>query len=46
MKKPKNRKVWGASYGNKLGWLAQGIPGRVEGTNDIMFINREDIPTA
>ena len=29
-----------------LGQMAQGMPDRVQGTNTIMFINREDIPTS
>ena len=46
MRNPKYRKLWGKSYGNELGHLTQGIPGRVEGTNTIFLINKSDVPTA
>ena len=46
MKNPKCRELWGKLYGNKLGCLAQGIPGRVEGTDTIFFIDKQYIPTA
>jgi len=46
MRNPKYRELWGKSYGDELGRLAQGMPGRVEGTNTIFFINKEDVPTA
>ncbi|KAL7483106.1 hypothetical protein ACHAW6_008758 [Cyclotella cf. meneghiniana] len=32
MKKGKYKQTWGIAFGNKIGWLAQGIPGRVKGT--------------
>ena len=44
MKSPKYRKILVKSYGNELGRLAQGMPGRVEGNNTIIFINIEQIP--
>ena len=40
IKNPKYCEVWGALYGNKIGLLAQGIPGLVKGKNTIMFINK------
>ena len=33
LKNPKYRELWGESYGNELGRLAQEIPGRIEGTD-------------
>ena len=30
---PKTRATWTHSYGNKLGWLAQGMPSRAKGTD-------------
>ena len=33
MKKPKYSKLYGESYAKELGRLAQGIPGKVTGTN-------------
>ena len=41
--KSKVCELWGKSYGNGLGRLAQGMPGRVEGTNTIFFINKGDV---
>ena len=34
------REAWGMSYENKLGWLTQGMPGWVNGTNTILFIHK------
>ena len=42
----KYRKIWGKSYGNELGRLAQGMPGQVKGTNTQFFIDKEDLPTS
>jgi hypothetical protein len=41
---PKMRATWTHLYGNELGRLAQGMPGRVEGTNTIFFIPRNKVP--
>jgi len=41
---PKTRAVWQRAFGNELGRLAQGMPGRVEGTNTLFFIRKSDIP--
>ena len=41
---PNTRAVWQRAFGNELGRLAQGMPGRVEGTNTIFFIHKSDIP--
>ena len=41
---PKTRETWTHSYGNELGRLAQGMPGRVKGTNTIFFIPRHSVP--
>ena len=46
LKNPKYREIWGHSYGNELGRLMQGMPGRVEGTNTLFAIRKEDIPAA
>ena len=35
--------MWGKSFGNEIGRLAQGIPGRVDGTNTIDFIDYNEI---
>ena len=46
MKNSKYRELWAQSYGNKLGCLVQGMSYRVEGTNTIFFIDKQDTPTA
>jgi len=38
--RPKYKQAWGTSFGNEIGRLAQGMPGRVKGT-DTMFFYRE-----
>ena len=44
IRNPKYQKVWQCAYGNEIGRVAQGIPGRVQGTNTLFFINKEDLP--
>jgi hypothetical protein len=34
------RATWQHSYGNEIGQLAQGMPGRNTGTNTIIFIKK------
>ncbi len=41
---PKMRATWTHSYGNELGQLAQGMPGRAKGTDTIFFIPRHMVP--
>jgi hypothetical protein len=41
---PNTRATWTHSYGNELGWLAQGMPGRVMGMDMIFFITRVRVP--
>jgi hypothetical protein len=41
---PKTRATWTHSYGNELGRLAQGMPGRNTGTNTIFFIKKDQVP--
>ena len=41
VRNPKYRKTWQKSYGNEVGRLAQGMPGRVEGTNTLFFIHKQ-----
>jgi hypothetical protein len=43
---PKTWATWTHSYGNKLGWLAQGMPGQVTGTDTIFFIPKDKVPQA
>jgi hypothetical protein len=41
---PKYKEVWGKSYTTELGRLAQGIPGVSKGTDNIVFIRRDEVP--
>ena len=41
---PDTRATWHHSYGNELGRLAQGLPGRAKGTDTIFFIPRHMVP--
>eukprot|EP00804_Cyclotella_cryptica_P022072 CCRYP_019734-RA/>CCRYP_019734-RA protein AED:0.28 eAED:0.28 QI:0/0/0/1/1/1/2/0/242 len=45
IKDPKYSTNWRKAYGKELGRLAQGIPGLVQGTNTIVFIAKDDVPT-
>ncbi len=38
------RATWKHSYGNEIGQLAQGMPGRNTGTNTIIFIKKNQVP--
>jgi hypothetical protein len=40
----KTHAKWTHSYGNKIGHLTQGMPGRNTGTNTIIFIWKEQVP--
>ena len=44
IKRPEYKEQWGYSFGNKIGCLAQGMPGRNKGTNTIFFINKHEVP--
>ncbi len=41
---PKYRKVWMHSSANKFRWLAQGVGGRIKGTNTIFFVHKHQVP--
>jgi hypothetical protein len=43
---PKTQAKWTHSYGNKIGCLAQGMPGCNTGTNTIIFIKKNQVPKA
>ncbi len=38
------RATWQHSYGNKIGRLAQGMPGCNNGANTIVFIKKHQVP--
>ena len=42
---PKYRKIWKPAYGKEIGRLAQGIPGVVDGTNTMIFIDKSQVPS-
>jgi hypothetical protein len=44
MRDPKHAKVWSESSANEFGQLAQGVGGRVTGTNTIFFIQKDHVP--
>jgi hypothetical protein len=44
MKNAKYKENWGRAFGNEIGRLAQGIQGRVKGTNTFYFIKQNQIP--
>ena len=35
--------MWGNSFSNEIGRLAQGIPGRFEGTDTVNFVKYDEI---
>ena len=41
---PKLQEIWNRAGANKFGRLAQGVGGRIEGTNTIHFIKKQEIP--
>ena len=45
IKRPKHKKTCGYSFGNEIGRLAQGMPGRYIGTNTVYFIHKAEIPS-
>ena len=36
--------MWTHLYGNKIGRLAQGLPGQNTGTNTLFFIHKNQVP--
>ena len=44
LKHPKLGPDWQVSGANEFGRLAQGVGGRIKGTNTIRFIQKEDVP--
>ena len=44
MKRDEYCVIWGKETGNEIGRLAQGLKGRVEGTNRIYFVNKNQVP--
>ncbi len=44
LRDPKHEAIWNKAGANKFGWLAQGVGGRIDGTNTIFFIHKHEIP--
>ena len=44
MQQDEYKEIWGHGYGNEIGRLAQGMPGRVDGTDTIHFIHKHEVP--
>ena len=44
MRSPSHKEVWSRSSANEFGRLAQGVGGRIKGTNTITFIRKSDVP--
>ena len=45
VKNPKFKEIWTRSAADEFGRLAQGIGGRIKGTDTIRFIHKREIPT-
>ena len=45
LKHPKFKKAWSISAANEFGRLAQGVGGRVKGTDTIRFIRKSEVPS-
>ena len=45
MNHPKHKKGWRISSANEFGRLANGVGGRIKGTNTIQFIRAADVPS-
>jgi hypothetical protein len=44
LRHPKFKEAWNRAAANEFGRLAQGIGGRIEGTNTIEFIHKHEVP--
>ena len=44
IKHPKLKDEWKYSFGNEIGQLAQGMPGRNNGTDTMFFVHKHQIP--
>ena len=41
---PKHREVWTHSSANEFGRLAQGVGGRIKGTDTLFFVHKSEVP--
>jgi hypothetical protein len=44
LRDPKHKEIWTKAGANEFGRLAQGVGGRMDGTNTIFFIHKKEIP--
>ena len=44
IRRPEYQEIWGNAFGKEIGRLAQGLPGVVEGTDTINFIDKNSVP--
>ncbi len=44
LRDPKHIEIWTKAGANEFGQLAQGVGGRIDGTNTIFFIHKHEIP--
>ena len=46
IRNPKYKKQWNVSAANEFGRLANGVGGRIKGTNTINVVHKRDVPKA
>jgi hypothetical protein len=44
LRDPKHTEIWTKAGANEFGRLAQGVGGRIDGTNTIFFVHKHEIP--
>lgn len=44
IRRPQHKEIWGHSFGNEIGRLAQGMKDRVKGTDTMNFIHKYEVP--
>ena len=44
LRDPKHKEIWTTAGANEFGRLAQGVGGRIDGTNTIFFVHKNEIP--
>jgi hypothetical protein len=44
LRDPKHKDIWTKAGANEFGRLAQGVGGRIDGTNTIFFVHKHEIP--
>ena len=44
LRDPKHKEIWTKAGANEFGRIAQGVGGRIDGTNTIFFVHKHEIP--